>query len=75
MNTEEKAIEPFILPSDEMFSRVIVAPEEYPILVFQPRLSPQILRKHRQKFSMFTQSNITVRCYTALLTATIKRCR
>ena len=39
MNTEEKAIEPFILPSGEMFARVITAPEEYPILVFQPRLS------------------------------------
>ena len=53
MNTEEKAIEPFILPSQEMFARVIAAPEEYPILVFQPRISHQILRKHRRVFHVY----------------------
>ena len=53
MNTEEKAIEPFILPSQEMFARVIVAPEKYPILVFQPRLSLKNLKRHRQVFHVY----------------------
>ena len=53
MNTEEKAIEPFILPSQEMFARVIAAPEEYPILVFQPRLSLKNLKRHRQIFHVY----------------------
>ncbi len=48
MNTEQKAIEPFILPSQEMFTRVIAAPEEYPILVFQPSLSHKNLKRHRR---------------------------
>ena len=53
MNTEEQRIEPFLLPSDEMFNKIIVAPEKYPILVFQPRLSPQILKKHRRTFHVY----------------------
>ena len=32
MNTEEQQIEPFILPSDEMFNKIIMAPEKYPII-------------------------------------------
>ena len=53
MNTEEQQIEPFILPSQEMFSRVIAAPEEYPILVFQPRLSLKNLKRHRRIFHVY----------------------
>ena len=53
MNTEEQQIEPFILPSDKMFNKIIVAPEKYPILVFNPKLSPQILRKHRRIFHVY----------------------
>ena len=51
MNTEEKAIESFILPSDEMFNKIIAAPEKYPILVFQPSLSLKNLRRHRRSVS------------------------
>ena len=53
MNTEQKAIEPFILPSDEMFTQIIAAPEKYPILVFNPKLSPQILKKHCRTFHVY----------------------
>jgi hypothetical protein len=53
MNTEEKAIEPFILPSDEMFNKIIMAPEKYPILVFNPKLSPINLKRHRQMFHVY----------------------
>ena len=48
MNTEEQQIEDFILPSDEMFNQIIAAPEQYPILVFQPSLSHKNLKRHRQ---------------------------
>ena len=48
MDTEEKAIEPFILKSQEMFARVITAPEEYPILVFQPKLPLKKIKRHTQ---------------------------
>ena len=53
MNAEEQRIKDFILPSDEMFSRVIAAPEKYPILVFQPRLSLKNLKRHRQTFHVY----------------------
>ena len=53
MNTEEKAIEPFIIPSNEMFNKIIMAPEKYPILVFNPKLSPQILKKHCRTFHVY----------------------
>ena len=36
-----------------MFARVIAAPEKYPILVFQPRLSPKILKRHTQTFHVY----------------------
>ena len=45
MNTEEQQIEPFILPSDEMFNKIIVAPEKYPIMVLHPKISQQQLHK------------------------------
>ncbi len=53
MNTEEQRLEPFILSSDKMFNKIIVAPEKYPILVFNPKLSPQILKRHRQVFHVY----------------------
>ena len=53
MNTEQKAIEPFILPSQEMFTQIIAAPEKYPILVFQPRLSLKNLKRHIQMFHVY----------------------
>ena len=53
MNTEEKAIEPFILPSDEMFNKIIAAPEKYPILVLHPKVSQQHLRRHTHFFHVY----------------------
>ena len=53
MNTEEQQIEPFLLPSDEMFNKIIMAPEKYPILVFQPRLSLKNLKRHIQMFHVY----------------------
>ena len=53
MNTEQKAIEPFILPSDEMFTQIIAAPEKYPILVFHPKLSPKKIKRHTQTFHVY----------------------
>ena len=53
MNTEEKAIEPFILPSDEMFNKIIVAPEKYPIMVLHPKISQRHLRQHTKVFHVF----------------------
>ena len=53
MNAEEQRIKDFVFSSQDMFNKIIVAPEKYPILVFQPRLSPHILRKHRRVFHVY----------------------
>ena len=53
MNTEEQQIEPFILPSDEMFSKIIVAPDKYPIMVFHPKISQRQLRQHTKIFHVY----------------------
>ena len=53
MNTEEQQIEPFILPSDEMFNKIIVAPKKYPIMVLHPKMKHQQLRRHTKLFHVF----------------------
>ena len=53
MNTEEQQIEPFILSSNEMFNKIILAPEKYPIMVLHPKMKQQQLRRHTQLFHVF----------------------
>ena len=53
MNTEEQQIEPFILPSDEMFNKIIAAPDQYPILVFHPKLPLKKIKRHTQFFHVY----------------------
>ena len=53
MNTEEKAIESFILPSQEMFNKIIVAPDQYPIMVLHPKISQKKIKRHTQTFHVY----------------------